>query len=231
MTYFAKYYRHNKTYLSYIDLRLKKIVHLVSKLKPKKVLDLGCGNGLLLAELKKIHKADYHGIDVFINSKTFFKYKRADINIKFPYNRNMFDCVILGEVIEHVPNPDHVLSEIYRVLKKNGYLIISTPNLVSWANRILILFGIQPLYTETSSYKKLGRYFTFLGQGTKAHGHLKIFTHQSLKEILELYGFKVKEKYEVPFFFPFPISLIDRIFAKMIPFSSGLLYVAEKKYV
>jgi len=52
-----------------------------------------------------------------------------------------------------------------------------------------------------------------------------------LKEILELYGFKVKEKYEVPFFFPFPISLIDRIFAKMIPFSSGLLYVAEKKYV
>ena len=93
------------------------------------------------------------------------------------------------------------------------------------------MFGIQPLYTETSSYKKLGRYFTFLGQGIKAQDHLKIFTHQSLKEILELYGFKVKEKYEVPFFFPFPISLIDRIFAKMIPFSSGLLYVAEKKYV
>src|SRR5690606_16552983 len=111
------------------------------------------------------------------------------ITKSLPFEKNEFDCVILGEVIEHVPNTDFVLQEIRRVLKKNGTLLISTPNLVSWANRILVPLGIQPLFTEVSNEVNLGRFFSFLGQGGKVQGHLRIFTFKSLEEIL------VKERF------------------------------------
>jgi hypothetical protein len=95
-------------------------------------------------------------------------------------------------------------------------------------NRIIVPLGIQPLFSETSSEKKFGRVWEALGQGRKSEGHLKIFTHRSLAEILEYTGFKMVKKQGVLFFFPFPLSLLDRLFVNFVPLSSGLLYVAQK---
>ena len=53
-------------------------------------------------------------------------------------------------MIEHLYNPDHMLEECRRVLKPGGLLIISTPNLQAWYNRILFLFGVQPIFYEVS---------------------------------------------------------------------------------
>ena len=225
---FKEYYRNNKTFIKRIDDRLQKIIKITTKIAPKKVLDIGCGSGYLISELSKAINAQFYGVDVYQNEIKNCEYKIADITEEIPFNNEMFDCVILGEVIEHVPNPDFLLREINRVLKKDGYLIISTPNLVSWANRILVLLGIQPLYTETSNEVNLGRYFKFLGQEGKVQGHLKIFTHRSLQEILERNGFKVKNKYGTSFFFPFPISLVDKLFTKFVSLSSDLIYLAIK---
>lgn len=226
---FDKYYKKNKTYISYTDPRLSKIIKLVREQAPSNILDLGCGNGYLLKQIKKkLPDASLTGIDVY---KTYIKnieIRMGDINNGIPFKNDRFDCVIMGEVIEHLPDPDYILKEVRRVLKSEGVLIISTPNLVSWANRIIVLFGIQPLFTETSTDKNLGRYFKVLGQGGKVQGHLKIFTHKSLEEILVKERFTVVKKYGVPFFFPFPISLIDRFFIRFISFSSGLLYVCKK---
>ncbi len=44
-----------------------------------------------------------------------------------PVENETFDCVILAEVIEHVPNPIDVLKESYRILKTDGYLFITVP--------------------------------------------------------------------------------------------------------
>jgi len=171
---FEKFYENNKTYIQYTDDRLRKIIKLVVNLQPTKILDIGCGSGYLINELSKSIKSEFYGVDVYSgNNRNDWIYKKADITNGIPFNDSQFDCVVCGEVIEHVPNPDLLLKEINRVLRKDGYLIISTPNLVSWANRILILLGVQPLYTETSSEVNLGRYFKFLGQGNKVQGHLK----------------------------------------------------------
>jgi hypothetical protein len=105
--------------------------------------------------------------------------------------------------------------------------VLSTPNLVSWANRVLVPFGIQPLGTETSSEVALGRRLRVLGQGNQVQGHLKVFTHRALREILERYGFTVVERHGVPTFFPPPVNRIDRLMARSVPLASGLLYVAE----
>lgn len=227
---FKKYYQENITYIEHLDDRLKKIVRAVNNLNSKNILDVGCGNGFLIKNLLNTgFKGSIVGVDVYEQKASKnYKYVRTDITEGLPFENQQFECVILGEVIEHVPNTDYLLREVHRVLKTNGHLIISTPNLVSWMNRILVPMGIQPLYTETSSEKKFGRILPGLGQGRKAEGHLKIFTHRSLQEILEYVGFKVIKKQGVLFFFPFPLSLLDKIFVNILPFSSGLLYVAKK---
>lgn len=228
---FKDYYRKNKTFILHTDKRLQKIILLATSLNPSTILDIGCGNGFLLNKLsEELPKTKLFGIDVYSLPKSKkWEYKIGDITEGLPFKDSSFDCVILGEVIEHVPNPDFLLREINRVLKKKGTLIISTPNLVSWANRIIILLGIQPFFTETSSEVVLGRFHKILGQGGKVQGHLKIFTYRSLKEILEKEKFLVKEKYGVPFFFPFPISLVDNFMTNFISLTSGLLFVARKK--
>lgn len=226
---FKKYYTSNKTYLDYTDTRLRKIIELVDTYPSGKVLDIGCGNGYLLKELKnKYPGKKLFGIDVYETKISGVEIKIGDITKGLDYSTSYFDTVILGEVIEHVPDPDFLLREIRRTLRKGGILIISTPNLVSWANRLMVLFGIQPFFTETSTETNLGRYFKILGQGGKVQGHLKIFTFKSLEEILLREKFETLEKNGVPFFFPFPISLIDKFFTGFISLSSGLLYVAKK---
>jgi 2-polyprenyl-3-methyl-5-hydroxy-6-metoxy-1,4-benzoquinol methylase len=230
MMNFENYYEKNKTYITFTDVRLGKIIDIVSDLKPKNLLDIGCGNGYLLDQINERNKdASLWGVDVYdIDGKKKWKYKKADITNPLPFKANTFDCLVLGEVIEHVPDPDFLLKECYRVLNKKGTLIISTPNLVSWANRLLVLCGVQPIFTETSTEVNLGRYFKALGQGEKTQGHLKIFTHKSLEELLKREKFKVKEMYGVPFFFPFPLSLLDKFFTNFVSLSSGLLYVCKK---
>lgn len=227
---FEDYYEKNKTYITFTDARLAKIIDIVVNDKPKSLIDIGCGSGYLLDELaKKLDKTTLWGIDVYENSgKKAWKYKKADITGPLPFKSSTFDSIILGEVIEHVPDPDFLLKECYRILNKKGTLIISTPNLVSWANRMLVLAGIQPIFTETSTEVNLGRYFKVLGQGEKTQGHLKIFTYKSLEELLVREKFKLKDRYGVPFFFPFPLSLVDAFFTNFVSLSSGLLYVCKK---
>jgi SAM-dependent methyltransferase len=226
---FYKYYQKNRTYITHSDQRLIKIINLVEQIGPKNLLDIGCGDGYLLKELRTVTPTTkLFGVDVYKTKINGIEIKEGDITKGLPFKDNSFECVILGEVIEHLPDPDFALSEIRRVLKKGGVLIISTPNLVSWANRLMVLFGIQPFFTETSTQVNLGRRFKILGQGGKVQGHLKIFTHRSLEEILIRENFKIDKKFGVPFFFPFPVSLIDRFFTHFISLTSGLLYTCKK---
>jgi hypothetical protein len=99
--------------------------------------------------------------------------------------------------------------------------------MVSWANRVLVPFGVQPLGTETSSEIALGRRHRVLGQGNQVQGHLKVFTFRALSEILERYGFSVRRREGVPAFFPKPIDRFDRLVSRrVLSMASGLLYVA-----
>jgi len=225
---FREYYEKNETFITELDPRLREIVRQVASIDPRRVLDIGCGNGLLLLELSAKISADLSGVDAFERVVGNFSYFQADLTIGIPCEDESFDCVALGEVIEHVPNPDLLLLELYRVLERGGTLILTTPNLASWANRILLFLGIQPLYTETSTIKKMGRVFKFLGQGAAVQGHLKIFTLRSLKEILISQSFIINEERGLPFFFPFPISILDKLFCRYVAASSNLLIVASK---
>ena len=86
--------------------------------KGSSVLDLGSGDQFLKDEFNK-REISYFSLDV------------KDLNFekdKFTFDDNKFDLVISLAVLEHLKNPDIFLSESRRVLKKESYLFLSTPN-------------------------------------------------------------------------------------------------------
>lgn len=111
-------------------LRQFLIVRLINRYKKgDKILDAGCGTGLILRKLPK----GTVGID--INPRNIKKAKKhsplakvmlADIE-KLPFKKEIFSTIILTEVIEHQPDPIPTIDELRRVLKKGGVLIGSAP--------------------------------------------------------------------------------------------------------
>lgn len=226
---FEEYYRNNVTYISRVDPRLERIIGLVCHECPESTLDLGCGRGFLLGQLADHGLHNLTGVDVYDDvDPRGWRYVRGDLTRRLPFEDGAYECVIAGEIIEHVPNPDDLLREIRRVLRPGGLVLVSTPNMVSWANRVLVPLGVQPLGTETSSEIALGRRHTVLGQGNQVQGHLKVFTSRALAEILERYGFSLVSTEGVPAFFPRPFDALDRFISRRSTrLASGLLYVAR----
>lgn len=226
---FEDYYRNNVTYISRVDPRLDRIISIVTHAAPATTLDIGCGRGFLLGQLADRGLAGLTGMDVYDDVPTDrWTYARGDVTAGLPFDDATFECVVAGEIIEHVPNPDELLREVRRVLKPGGLFVLSTPNVVSWANRVLVPLGIQPLGTETSSEIALGRRHRILGQGNQVQGHLKLFTSRALTEILERYGYTIVSREGVPAFFPKPVDRLDRFIGRhSVAFASGLLYVAR----
>jgi ubiquinone/menaquinone biosynthesis C-methylase UbiE len=104
------------------------------------VADLGCGSGMILCEVLKLKpRWRGHGLDISpaaINyARRLAEHKRvaarasfqaSDIN-RLPFETRSLDLVIASEVIEHLPEPERVISEIARVLRPGGQLILTMP--------------------------------------------------------------------------------------------------------
>lgn len=95
------------------------------------ILDVGCGSGALRLKLPKT--ANYVGIDLGLNFVKFAKrtfksdaFIRCDAHY-LPFKPERFDGVVCSEVLEHVKDPEKVLDECSRVLRKGAPLIISVP--------------------------------------------------------------------------------------------------------
>jgi 2-polyprenyl-3-methyl-5-hydroxy-6-metoxy-1,4-benzoquinol methylase len=221
-------------------LQAKYLLTKISFLKFQKsenILDVGCGIGMLGNQIKRKFKVNVFGVDsnrqaISEAKKLGVNAKLADIEGRLPYEKAFFDKIFCVQVIEHIVNPDAMLQEIRRVLKKDGMLIITTPNLAVWFNRIIFLFGQQPFFTEVSTRDKtLGLKFTRKFTDTiEPVGHLRVFTHSALKDILEFHGFEIEKSLagEVNYF-PKPMQIIDRMFSFIPGLGTDLIMVARKK--
>lgn len=204
-----------------------------------KFLDLGCGDGSFLEYLKKETQFQLVGVDSSklqikkCNSKNL-KVIRADIEIDLPFEDNSFDIVYSGEVIEHLYNPDFFLQEVKRILKPKGYLLLSTPNLCSWYNRILFFCGIKPIFMEISAKSKsVGSGFLkrFI-KDPHPVGHIKIFNYDALNDLLRMYSFKVLQTKGAIFSTGFPdkLKFLDKLFTIYPKLSSDIVLLAQKVY-
>jgi SAM-dependent methyltransferase len=98
-------------------------------------LDCGCGGGEYVKIIRNNFAVNALGIEYLAekvalakNDRSISNYiQQGDIEI-LPFPNGFFEVILLNEVLEHVPNENQALAEIYRVLKNNGILIIFSPN-------------------------------------------------------------------------------------------------------
>lgn len=159
-----------------------------------KILDIGCGKNTELSNY--IIKDDYYFACDFYDKieAKIGNYTKVDLNkdnLSEIYDNQKFDVIFCGEVIEHLFSPDNLIDEIKKIMHPESILVLSTPNLACYLNRILLFIGISPLYLENSSEVKLGRKFKFLGQHNKTEGHIRLFTYGALIDFFKLKELKI----------------------------------------
>ena len=110
----------------------------------KHFCDLGCGRG----EKTKIF-AEHDRKAVGIDYKKYkelkgrdFEHLKADI-FDNGLKKESFDLILSYDVIEHLEEPERLIKEAWRLLKKDGIFILSTPNVYRLSNMQLLAFGVR----------------------------------------------------------------------------------------
>lgn len=115
-------------------------------LKGGKILDWGCRHAVDACLIRSFlgNDVEIHGCDVSdFGYKVFWdfarlQYSKIDHSYRLPYSDNQFDFIVGSGVLEHVPNDQKSLDELFRILKPDGHLAITfLPNSWSFAEALL----------------------------------------------------------------------------------------------
>jgi len=113
-----------------------------------RILDLGCGDGRLLAALARQHGASGYGVE--IDPENIIKCIANGINVVHSnlddgladFEDNSFDYVIMTQTIQAVRYPDRLLQEMLRIGREG---IVTFPNMGHWKCRVQLAFGRMPV--------------------------------------------------------------------------------------
>ncbi|MCF2528242.1 class I SAM-dependent methyltransferase [Yinghuangia soli] len=194
--------------------------------KPLTLLDLGCGDGHATARMARLLSGPQHRVIGVDWSETALARARArgvqtvraalDAG-PLPFDDGAADIVVMSEIVEHLVDPDAAVAEAYRVLRPGGHLFLSTPNLAAWFNRMLLLAGVQPAFSEVALSGIYGR------PGADVAGHLRLFTRRALVEFLTARGFRRIRITGAAFeAVPAPGRPLDRLLTR-VPSASAIL--------
>ncbi|MBN1811539.1 MAG: class I SAM-dependent methyltransferase [Anaerolineae bacterium] len=143
--------------------RLDTLTRLVDGRCYKRALVVGCGQGadvtILRAEMLTAFDLSRVAVSRARNDHPGPHYLQSD-GTRLPFPSSAFDIVLCSEVVEHVLNPQSLLGEIARVLEPDGYLLLSTPNWISWwglARKLGQLILRKPI---TSGEQPVDNWFT-----------------------------------------------------------------------
>lgn len=146
-----------------------------------KLLDVGCGDGVIeyyiKTKVKKIYGIDNNPKELETSRQRGIITKLVNLDSElFPFKNDYFDVITCLDVIEHVLDPRVLLKEIYRVLRKEGLLILSTPN-IRFSDHIYELL-VKGTFPKTS-----------LDPLLYDGGHIHFFTYSDIHLLLEQTGF------------------------------------------
>lgn len=201
-----------------------------------RVLEVGCGNGDFSNYLSlNTNKLDITGVDFSNESIKIANEKKISFGAltsnfevadaeNLPFDNESFDLILSCECLEHVPNPQKMIEEIYRVLKKGGQIILTTEN---YSNA----------YAYYIAYLKFRKIDFDSGSSTQPIEHFFVFW--KVKKMFRIAGFKnvrTKSKQYVllllPGFAPktFTLEETKSTFLRFIlkPFGRRYTYLAQK---
>lgn len=182
-----------------------------------RILDVGCGRGFFLKYAEKYYETfgmdiSKYGIDQarHISPRSTFQIGTV---YKFGYKDRVFDIVSSFDLLEHIERPAYVLQEYNRVLKIDGILVISVPNIHSIGKK----------------WKK-DKWF-----GYKDKTHQTLLSNNQWLDILEKNGFEIKDRFydglwDSPYWDGLPARLQHLVFKIPVTFLFWLGYKFPQKF-
>jgi methionine biosynthesis protein MetW len=145
-----------------------------------RVLDVGCGAGVLARMLADKCGAEFVGIEPDPARAARARERSLEVHLgsltdEIVREIGSFDIVLFADVLEHLPNPQSVLLLSRSALKPRGAVIVSVPNVAHWSVRLSLLRGI----------------FKYRESGIMDATHLRWFTGDSIRSLLTSSGFRV----------------------------------------
>jgi ubiquinone/menaquinone biosynthesis C-methylase UbiE len=213
-----------------------------------KFLDVGCGAGYSLMRAYEDLGCIVEGIDADPRSHgvgRFVKDLVKDVPIikgfaeNLPFDNNTFDVVYSSHVLEHVNNEDKAISEMRRVLKNNGVLIIGMPT----SNMAILNYMSQVIFT---THIKIYEFFRFINTRNTFNNFIKIFrilshSYPRAKSIFyDLFHYRtnnwkttIEKQFEIkniikPCFYPYPdYPQLFKLHRSKF-FSSSIFFICKK---
>jgi len=146
-----------------------------------KVLEIGCGDGRLANVLSIRKKCRVFCVEKDFKMARIGNNKCVEIlnidieNAGLPYETGSFDCIVLGNVLEHFKEPSKILTDLKKYLSEKGFIIYSVPSIVNWYSRLTILSG-KFEYSETGVFDKT---------------HLRFYDLRSAKKLAIDAGYRI----------------------------------------
>lgn len=140
-----------------------------------RILEVGCGQGLLAKELKENRSKPIEviGIEVKPEAASIAQEHMDRVfvgnveQLEFPFEADSFDCLVYGDVLEHLINPWQTLSTHCHWLKKTGLVVASIPNIAHYRTIKMLKKGL----------------WRYEHQGVMDKSHLRFFTLESIQEM------------------------------------------------
>jgi SAM-dependent methyltransferase len=177
------------------------------------LLDLGCGDGRFTMQVAQHAGAGrVLGLELVdeiaeLARRQGVEVQQADLARRLPFDDASIDVVHSNQVIEHLSFTDHFLREIRRILRPDGYAVLSTNNLSSWHNVVSLVAGWQPPPCHPSDEVIAGNPANFVDGvgGAVGQMHLRIFTGRALASVAAHHGLRLDADHGAGYY-PLPLA-------------------------
>jgi ubiquinone/menaquinone biosynthesis C-methylase UbiE len=183
-------------------LNRRNILDLIGPGPHTSLCDLGCDDGSWTTELASAcGNPKAYGVEIVASRAEIARARGievavSDLGERFPFSDGEMGVVHANQVIEHVTDVDHFLSEVQRILRVGGLAIISTENGSSWHNILAACMGWQ-IFSATNISRIAGGIGNPLALHRGAAGAVASWTHKTIlnyrgfRELAEVHRLKV----------------------------------------